>query len=215
MENAKGTKNTLYDYEHMVVATLREISRERGLTLESHGHKFTKAELIERLQEWDRQVLEQEEGEAKEGETEIKETEQAGQEEIKGTEENNYIPFAETLDEIEQKYSVRKPQYVYDEMLKVGSLIAFVHYVEALNGNIYKKLRTAKATKINRKKELVVVETLLGTVKELHFDELLYIREPGDTKNFPRDINAYLKKQRTEKGRQIINEKFGTVGTTD
>lgn len=210
MENAKGTKNTLYDYEHMVVVTLREISRERGLTLESHGHKFTKAELIERLQEWDRQVLEQEEGE-----TEAKEVEQAEQEETKGTEENNYIPFAETLDEIEQKYSVRKPQYVYDEMLKVGSLIAFVHYVEALNGNIYKKLRTAKVTKINRKKELVVVETLLGTVKELHFDELLYIREPGDMKNFPRDINAYLKKQRTEKGRQIINEKFGTVGTTD
>ena len=48
------------NYEELTVKQLREISRERGLTLESKGHKFTKQELIERLVNDDAEMKEPE-----------------------------------------------------------------------------------------------------------------------------------------------------------
>ena len=41
------------DYKKMFVSELRDEMRSRGLKLESKGHKFTKAELIERLEKDD------------------------------------------------------------------------------------------------------------------------------------------------------------------
>ena len=92
--------------------------------------------------------------------------------------------------------------------MKPDSFVVFVHYVEAKNGQIYKKLRTAKVVGVNRKKELVRIVTLLGTEKELSFDDLLYIRGCGKECSYPKDIVTYLKGQRTEKGKVFINEKF-------
>ena len=224
-------------FEEMTVKELKEENRKRGLTLESKGHKFTKPELIERIKKWDAEQADidadiqkaiDEAGQPDDnetwGETECtKEVETCAEceeapcentSEVK-TKEDGYIVYAKTLEEIEQKYGNRKKQEIYDNELKVESYVVFVHYVEAKNGQIYKKLRTAKVTGINRKKELVRVVTLLGTEKELSFDELLYIKGSAKNCSYPKDITMYLKEQRTEKGKVLINERFTENNVAD
>lgn len=218
-------------FETMTVKELREESKKRGLTLESKGHKFTKPELIERLIKWDMEQADIDEagqpddnetwGEAectKEVETcaDCEEAPCENTPEVKtNRDKDGYIVYAKTLEEIEQKYGSRKKQEIYDNELKVGSYVVFVHYVEAKNGQIYKKLRTAKVVGINRKKELVRVVTLLGTEKELCFDELLYIKGSAKNCSYPKDITMYLKEQRTEKGKVLINERFTENNVAD
>lgn len=226
-------------FEEMTVKELKEESRKRGLTLESKGHKFTKPELIERLTKWDAEQADidadiqkaiEEAGQPDDnetwGETECtKEVETCADceeapcentPEVKTSrDKDDYIVYAKTLEEIEQKYGNRKKQEIYDNELKVGSYVVFVHYVEAKNGQIYKKLRTAKVVGINRKKELVRVVTLLGTEKELCFDELLYIKGSAKNCSYPKDITMYLKEQRTEKGKVLINERFTENNVAD
>lgn len=220
-------------FEEMTVKELREESRKRGLTLESKGHKFTKQELIERLTKLDaeqadideagQEILVDPEGDEAWGDAECEkveicvECEHAPCENTPKveTKEDGYIVYAKTLEEIEQKYGNRKKQEIYDNELKVGSYVVFVHYVEARNGQIYKKLRTAKVVGINRKKELVRIVTLLGTEKELSFDELLYIKGSAKNCSYPKDIAMYLKEQRTEKGKVLINERFAENNVAD
>lgn len=209
------------ELETKKVAELKQMSRERGLKLESKGHKFTKSELIERLlqsedeqndinkkieeaaddnEAWDEPVLKHE----------VKE-ESVKEQKQEETNENGFIRFAETIEQIETKYGKRKKQEIYDNELEVGCFVAFIHYVEAADGNIYKKLRTAKVVGINRKKELVRVSTLLGTELELGFEQLLYIRGKGREYSYPWDIKKFLIKQRTEKGKVFIDERFNSV----
>lgn len=110
--------------------------------------------------------------------------------------DSDYIKFATTLQEIETKYGHEKQSYVYDNMLKVGSFVVFIHYVEAKDGNVYKKLRTAKVIGVNRNKKLVRVETPMKAIMELTFEELLYIREDTPESSYPNDIRKYMKQQR-------------------
>lgn len=209
------------ELETKKVAELKQMFRERGLKLESKGHKFTKSELIERLlqsddeqndinkkieeaaddeEAWDEPVLKHE----------VKE-EPVKEQKKEETNETVFIRFAETIEQIETKYGKRKKQEIYDNELEVGCFVAFIHYVEAADGNIYKKLRTAKVVGINRKKELVRVSTLLGTELELGFEQLLYIRGKGRECSYPWDIKKFLVKQRTEKGKDLINERFNSI----
>lgn len=223
--------------DELTVKELKEESRKRGLTLEKNGHKFTKPELIERIIKWDKEqedinndiqkaideagqtdtVADADEEEWLADVTECNENVETCADcenspcektpEVK-TKPDDYIVFAKNLEEIEKKYGNRKKQEIYDNELKVDSFVVFVHYVEARDGNIYKKLRTAKVIGVNRKKELVRVVTLLGTEKELSFDELLYIKGSAKNCSYPKDIAMYLREQRTEKGRVLINERF-------
>lgn len=198
------------NYEALTVKELKDISRQRGMTLEYKGHKFNKSELIDRLLKNDAEQKDiqddiqkaiEEAGEVKQ---EVKKEVETKQTEVK----QEGIRFAKTLEEIETKYSNRKRQDIYDNELKVGSYVVFIHYVEPKHGGIYKKLRTAKVVGVNRKQELVRVETLLGTEKQLSFDDLLYIKGSNKECTYPKDITTYLKQQRTEKGKELINEKF-------
>lgn len=226
-------------FKTMTVKELKEESRKRGLTLESKGHKFTKPELIERLTKWDAEQADidadiqkaiDEAGQPDDNETwgetdctkevetcaDCEEAPCENTPEVKtNRDKDSYIVYAKTLEEIEQKYGNRKKREIYDNELKVGSYVVFVHYVEARNGQIYKKLRTAKVTGINRKKELARVVTLLGTEKELCFDELLYIKGSAKNCSYPKDITMYLKEQRTEKGKVLINERFTENNVAD
>lgn len=113
-----------------------------------------------------------------------------------------------TLKEIIDKYEHRKNEWIYDTHLKVGCFVVFIHYVEALDGDVYKKLRTAKVTSVDRTRELVSVETILGTKKTLRYDDLLYIKDEDSKYGYPRDITAYLKRQRTKKGTLLLDERF-------
>lgn len=213
------------DLEAMKVAELKKLTKEHGLTLESKGHKFNKTELIDRLvtlkditeetktedpvkdfenlankvsvvsdeeEAWDEPLTQENKEAAKQEGIETKEEE--NKRPVPG--DSDYIKFATTLQEIETKYGHEKQTYVYDNMLKVGSFVVFIHYVEAKDGNVYKKLRTAKVIGINRNKKLVRVETPMKAIMELTFEELLYIREDTPESSYPNDIRKYMKQQR-------------------
>ena len=136
-------------FKTMTVKELKEESRKRGLTLESKGHKFTKPELIERLTKWDAEQADidadiqkaiDEAGQPDDNETwgetdctkevescaECEEAPCENTPEVE-TKEDGYIVYAKTLEEIEQKYGNRKKQEIYDNELKVGSYVVFVH----------------------------------------------------------------------------------------
>ncbi len=176
-------------FEEMKVAELKQESRNRGLTLESKGHKFTKQELIDRLNAY--------ENETDEARVETKgfETEKLETEEVKtSTEETEERKFA-TLEEIEMKYGSRKEQRIYDNVLQVGCMICYVRFIETKRGKLLKKLGSAKVVGVNRKKELVRVQTPVGEEKELTFDELVFIRDVN-VRTYPKDINSVLYAQR-------------------
>lgn len=219
------------------VKDLKVLSRESGLKLEHKGHKFTKQELIDNLVEYYKEYCKNEEKEVNEDnskeekadvveaieavaevveETKTQDEEEAWEEEKEETTEeeqeteNKYRGiYATTLKQIAEKYSYEKPQWVYDEVLQVGSTIAFIHYVEAKDQNVYRKLRFAKVVGINRKQKLVKVQTFYGTEVKIGFDELLFIVSKNDTANsFPKDIRNYIKGHRTKQGRRDIHDRY-------
>lgn len=194
------------NYRGMVVSELRAVSKERGLTLEHKGHKFTKQELIERLEQYDKEhETKTEEVNTDEEPWESEETEMAEQNIVAGN-QKELTKFSVTLNEIIDKYLEEKPAWVYDEVLKPGAFVVFIAHVESKKcpGDIFKKLRTAKVEAVNRKNKLVRVETLLGDKFTLLYEELLYVKADGG--RYPMDIVAYLRNQRTRKGWEIINE---------
>lgn len=220
--------NVTKDLSSLKVKDLKALSRERGLKLEHKGHKFTKQELINNLVEFYKN--EEKEGEEEKAdvveaieavaevveETQAQNDEEAWEEEKEETEtkeqetENKYRGiYATTLKQIAEKYSYEKPQWVYDEVLQIGSTIAFIHYVEAKDQNVYRKLRFAKVVGINRKQKLVKVQTFYGTEVKIGFDELLFIVSKNDTENsFPKDIRNYIKGHRTKQGRRDIHDRY-------
>ena len=179
-------------FEEMKVAELKQESRNRGLTLESKGHKFTKQELIDRLNAYENEsiVEKQPEPSADEDEawvetkTETKIEEPVVAEEVKTNTE-----------EIEMKYGSRKEQRIYDNVLQVGCMICYVRFIETKHGKLLKKLGTAKVVGVNRKRELVRVQTPVGEEKELTFEELVFIRDIN-VRTYPKDINSVLYSQR-------------------
>lgn len=199
-------------FEEMKVAELKQESRNRGLTLESKGHKFTKQELIDRLNAYENETdeawietkaktkVEKQQApsnedneawvEAKGFETETLETEEVKTSKD-GTEERKFA----TLEEIEMKYGSRKEQRIYDNVLQVGCMICYVRFIETKHGKLLKKLGSAKVVGVNRKKELVRVQTPVGEEKELTFDELVFIRDVN-VRTYPKDINSVLYAQR-------------------
>lgn len=226
--------NVTKDLSSLKVKDLKALSREKGLKLEHKGHKFTKQELINNLVEfYKNEEKEGEEDNSKEEEkadvveaieavaevveeTQAQDDEEAWEEEKEETEtkeqetENKYRGiYATTLKQIAEKYSYEKPQWVYDEVLQIGSTIAFIHYVEAKDQNVYRKLRFAKVVGINRKQKLVKVQTFYGTEVKIGFDELLFIVSKNDTANsFPKDIRNYIKGHRTKQGRRDIHDRY-------
>lgn len=187
-------------FEEMKVAELKQESRNRGLTLESKGHKLTKQELIDRLNAYENESVEKQpkpNNEDDEAWVETKgfETETLETEEVKtSTEETEERKFA-TLEEIEMKYGSRKEQRIYDNVLQVGCMICYVRFIETKHGKLLKKLGTAKVVGVNRRKELVRVQTPVGEEKELTFDELVFIRDVN-VRTYPKDINSVLYAQR-------------------
>lgn len=225
------SNNIMKDLSGFKVKDLKALSREKGLKLEHKGHKFTKQELIDNLVEFYKNEVKEDNSKEEEKadvveaieavaevveETQEQDDEEAWEEEKeKKTEEeqeteNKYRGiYATTLKQIAEKYSYEKPQWVYDEVLQIGSTIAFIHYVEAKDQNVYRKLRFAKVVGINRKQRLVKVQTFYGTEVKIGFDELLFIVSKNDTANsFPKDIRNYIKGHRTKQGRRDIHDRY-------
>lgn len=199
-------------FEEMKVAELKQESRNRGLALGSKGHKFTKQELTDRLNAYEnetneawietksktkveKQTAPSNEDDESWVETKGFETETLETEEVKTSpEETEERKFA-SLEEIEMKYCSRKEQRIYDNVLQVGCMICYVRFIETKHGKLLKKLGSAKVVGVNRKKELVRVQTPVGEEKELTFDELVFIRDVN-VRTYPKDINSVLYAQR-------------------
>lgn len=190
-------------FEEMKVAELKQESRNRGLTLESKGHKFTKQELVDRLNAYENESIVEKQPESSieddeawvETKTETKVEESVETEEVKTNTEEVEKREVATLEEIEMKYGSRKEQRIYDNVLQVGCMICYVRFIETKHGKLLKKLGTAKVVGVNRKRELVRVQTPVGEEKELTFDELVFIRDIN-VRTYPKDINSVLYTQR-------------------
>lgn len=190
-------------FEEMKVAELKQESRNRGLTLESKGHKFTKQELIDRLNAYENESIVEKQPEPSieddeawvETKKETKVEEPVVVEETKTNTEEAEKREVATLEEIEMKYGSRKEQRIYDNVLQVGCMICYVRFIETKHGKLLKKLGTAKVVGVNRKRELVRVQTPVGEEKELTFDELVFIRDIN-VRTYPKDINSVLYAQR-------------------
>ena len=191
-------------FEEMKVAELKQESRNRGLTLESKGHKFTRQELIDRLNVYENESIVEKQPESSNNEdeeawaetkTETKVEESVVTEEVKTNTEETEKREVATLEEIEMKYGSRKDQRIYDNVLQVGCMICYVRFIETKHGKLLKKLGTAKVVGVNRKRELVRVQTPVGEEKELTFDELVFIRDIN-VRTYPKDINSVLYAQR-------------------
>lgn len=196
-------------FEKMKVAELKQESRNRGLTLESKGHKFTKQELIDRLNAYENNVVQEQPNPSNDDneawvetyrlvsrkkevdKTAVVEETKEVKTSIDETEERKFA----TLEEIEMKYGSRKEQRIYDNVLQVGCMICYVRFIETKHGKLLKKLGTAKVVGVNRRKELVRVQTPVGEEKELTFDELIFIRDVN-VRTYPKDINSVLYAQR-------------------
>ena len=212
-------------YEIMTVKELRVLCKERSIPQQENGKKFTKSELIEKLQEhdlsneevktdvlrtaeddeaWDTDIYTGEE----ENNIEQKEEEKTKEKEKVSKEKIN--DFAHTLDEIKTKYGKDKPDWVY-KLLRIDSKVIFVETVKAKNGNEYEKLRSGivVATKKEKEENIIYVATFYGDVRKIKEKELLYILEPGcESYRFPKDIRVFLKNQRTKKGASDIVQRF-------
>lgn len=196
-------------YNTMTVKELRAICKERGIKQQENGKKFTKDELIEKLQQSDRleelrtgeKVVMNNKDFAVEkynkvedepwdedvytGEESEEEKTQEEKTEIKHIEnpieEKRYDRFfAHTLDELKQKYLKPKQDWVYN-LLRIDSKVVFIENVKAKNGNEYEKLRSGYVVAVKKEKEgnAVYVRTFYGNVHKMKVDELLYILEPG------------------------------------
>lgn len=189
-------------FEEMTVKELRAEMKERKLPQEHNGKKFTKQELIEKLNDYE--LCENGEEIDAVKIDELKQPDQSPIDEeawetpipVKDEVKNDYISFAKTLDEIKQKYLRPKKSDIYDKELVVGATVVFVHVVTAKNGNTYEKLRTAKVVGVNRTKKLVKVKMFYGDEMLLRFDELVYIKGVGENATYPNDIATFIRNQK-------------------
>lgn len=188
-------------FEEMTVKELRAEMKERKLPQEHNGKKFTKQELIEKLNDYEfckaREEVDAVKEELKQPDPspideEAWETPTPVKEEVK----NDYISFAKTLDEIKKKYLKQKKEDIYNKELVVDSTVVFIHVVLAKNGNTYEKLRTAKVVGVNRTKKLVKVKMFYGDEMLLRFDELVYIKGIGENATYPNDIATFIRNQK-------------------
>lgn len=242
------------DYNKMTVTELRAEMKKKGLPQQEKGKKFTKPELVARLEANDKENAPIEKN-AIEVAPDVKPKETKTEEVIKNIVSENFGKFDNmSYDELRAEMWARKLEVrtsegrpynnqemrerlkEYDEKkeriagrqevtfdmlveryinrdrgfmqnVRIGNFVCFIHYVEASNGETYKRLRTAKIVAINRKKQLLKLETLGGTEIISNYDDVLYYIWEG--RKFPKDIRAYRRDKRTHGGEQFLKEVFG------
>lgn len=198
-------------FEEMKVAELKEESRKRGLTLESKGKKFTKKELIDRLNEYEKANESKDKNESGQdsfpvnGEMVTKVLKKAVNKILSGNgeEENKrFLTSSELLPMIKKRYGGGRPDWVYEQAVKSGNYVAYVRNFETKSGLQVECLATAKIIAVNKKKRLVrCVRAGVETI-ELSFDEMLFVHVPSD-RIFPSLIRQCLKAQVNEREERI------------
>lgn len=180
------------NYEEMTVTELRVETRQRGLPQQKNGKKFTKVELIERLKQDDVKF-----GVSKEENKEKKEWKKP-EIVITNEEEKQEVTIEQVTNEItnlQDKLSGTATK----EDIQIGSFVVFVKYTERKGRSVIKRLLTGKIIEIDRKNEIVKVETPVGTCFTMSYVSLLFCKRPGDRKGFPDEIVEAFDMQKKER----------------
>lgn len=174
-------------YNEMTVEELRKETKKRGMPLQKDGKKFRKAELVERLESFDKDAEEWAEDLAGEQQEEKKEPE--------------CVFFAETFGQICKKYGGTVS--VKDcKNLSGKDIIVFIDYVEIPTGEIKKKIRSAMVNRVSRAGDQVEARMYSGTVVTVQLEDILHIRKEGE--ELPIDIRKFMRKHRTKSGRELL-----------
>lgn len=204
-------------YEEMTMKELRAMCKELGLSTCSHGNKLRKDELVERIKEFKKKVEtieayqtgnknDMEETNVTENNTEVTWEDEEGwendaEETVKECEaESEAVKEVgeQKSEETEQKevYYKEKPEKVYEDILKLGTYVAFVDKFQIeQKGKVLniEKMRSAKVIGINRKLKRVRLESKYGTLFEIGFDDILWVR--SDQQKYPAWIYNKLKER--------------------
>ena len=191
-EEKKGRKEMKRNYEEMTVTELRAETRQRGLPQQKNGKKFTKVELIERLKQDDMKFgVSEEENKTKK---EWKKPEIV----ITKEEEKQEVTIEQVTSEI-TKLQDKLSGTATKEDIQISSFVVFVKYTERKGRSVIKRLLTGKITEIDRKNEIVKVETPVGTCFTMSYVSLLFCKRPGDRKEFPDEIVEAFDMQKKER----------------
>ena len=211
-EEKKGRKEMKRNYEEMTVTELRAETRQRGLPQQKNGKKFTKIELIDRLKQDDMKFgVSEEENKIKKEKKEWKKPEIV----ITKEEEKQEVTIEQVTSEI-TKLQDKLSGTATKEDIQIGSFVVFVKYTERKGRSVIKRLLTGKITEIDRKNEIVKVETPVGTCFTMSYASLLFCKRPGDRKGFPDEIveafdiqkkerESYKKRIAYTSGKQYMN----------
>lgn len=194
-EEKKGRKEMKRNYEEMTVTELRAETRQRGLPQQKNGKKFTKVELIERLKQDDMKFsVSEEENKTKKEKKEWKKPEIV----ITKEEEKQEVTIEQVTSEI-TKLQDKLSGTATKEDIQIGSFVVFVKYTERKGRSVIKRLLTGEITEIDRKNEIVKVETPVGTCFTMSYVSLLFCKRPGDRKGFPDEIVEAFDMQKKER----------------
>ena len=197
------------NYKEMTVTELRAETRQRGLPQQKDGKKFAKTELIERLEQDDLKFG------ASEEENKTKKEWKKPEIVITKEEEKQEVTIEQVTSEItnlQDKLSGTATK----EDIQIDSFVVFVKYTERKGRSVIKRLLTGKVIEIDRKNEIVKVETPVGICYTMSYASLLFCKRPDDRKRFPDEIveafdvqkkerEAYKKRIAYTSGKKYVN----------
>lgn len=216
----KQRNETEMDYIKMTVTELRKETKQRGLPQQENGKKFTKKELIERLEENDREdwgnVKEDNddtwEPEAvEETKTEVKK--EVKKEEKKTKKQENKKPkydLVEKMEELHAYYTECRDEFAFESGLRRGSMVVFRHLFKSKSGEDCVKMRKAKI--IYLRDEDAVCEMAHGDTLRVPYTEMLFSTTPDEKFNLPPDLRLYFTKQYYDNKRHREERKHNGKG---
>ena len=196
-EEKKGRKEMKRNYKEMTVTELRAETRRRGLPQQKNGKKFVKTELVERLEQNDMKFgVSEEENKIKKEKKEWKKPEIV----ITKEEEKQEVTIEQVTSEI-TKLQDKLSGTARKKDIQIGSFVVFVKYTERKGRSVIKRLLTGKVIEIDRKNEIVKVETPVGVCYTMSYASLLFCKRPDDRKRFPDEIVEAFDLQKKERER--------------
>ena len=187
------------NYKEMTVTELRAETRRRGLPQQKNGKKFVKTELVERLEQDDMKSSASEEERETKTKKEKKEWEKP-EIVITKEEEKQEVTIEQVTSEI-TKLQDKLSGTATKEDIQIGSFVVFVKYTERKGRSVIKRLLTGKVIEIDRKNEIVKVETPVGVCYTMSYASLLFCKRPDDRKRFPDEIVEAFDVQKKERER--------------
>lgn len=202
--------------EIMTVPELKEMCRERNIPRQENGKKLTKSELIDRLREYDRTIIQKVvDAPKKKHVTEEPEEEMApalfgtlnpsvmhGVPKERITYAKDILPKLKALVE---KYEGKCD----DEKITAGVHVIYVRYIETRSGKYVQKLSAAEVVNTKRASRIAKIKTPFGTSDVRNYDDFLFVRESIE-QQYPEDIIDVIKLQREER-KQYLEWRNGTT----